>query len=220
MKNLLILIAALFATYIADAQALVQTMRDEVNLRSAPSTTAPVVKKSIKGQIFQIQGSQQGWHRVMPVTGGDIVWISQSVVSKAPDYVGYTPAYPLVSLELDLANGYSRRKGFKGGEVVETWKFGPGEDGYFESEKASRQVVAQFEERTVYNTGRMISTEKLYKGTCAPADILLNQISNDGGETWEPLTPMISIYPSITEDTPSGIYVNGTFFEDNDNADF
>lgn len=125
-----------------------------------------------------------------------------------------------MSLELDLANGYSKRKGFTNGEEVETWKFGPGSKDYFESTEASKQVIALFEERTVYNTGRMHGTETLYKGKCSPAYILLNETSKDGGETWESLTPMITIYPSVAEGTPNGIYVNGIFYEDNDNADF
>lgn len=66
----------------------------------------------------------------------------------------------------------------------------------------------------------MLTNETFYKGKSYPTYFILDELSIDGGQTWEKSEKPVYIYPSLFANHETGIFVDGKFFEDQGNADF
>lgn len=194
--------------------------KDNVNLRSEASTKSDVVKKGSLGAILEFVSEQPEWFQAKSAEGaGETVWVSKSVASEVDDV--FTMNGPF-----DLAAGLVG-KDFdelsvvwvipsNGGEVQDRWTFMSKDPKFKEGAGKVRPIEAMESYMQISNTGRMNTQEAYYRGKCYPSYIVLDEGSNDYGETYEKIENPIYFYPDTELMDGDGPYMGGhqyRFFE-------
>ncbi len=194
------------------AQTLIVLTKNDVNLRSTPSTTGSVVSKGKKGIIMKTSGSKNGWYQAINPQNDESVWVASSVCTPVQEYFGENPAFNLVMLP-GTEYGYENVSSQAGGEVTTCWIFSSNNPGFWDEAKPGSAITATNTTNMVSSNGRMHTIETYYKGVYQPTVLILTEISADGGETYANLDSPIYIYPTVI-DNESGIYIDGVRYDD------
>lgn len=214
MKRSMIWLVIGLASLSMSADDYIYLKKNNVNLREAPSTSAPIAGKGKLGTVFVVEEYKDGWYKGKnPQIGESPVWISSSVSDKG--YVGDVnmPAWNIV--HLPIANTpYENTERSAGGDVQSTWTFTSPDSNFWTDEKPGSDVEAFSSIFVVYSNGHARTYETKYKGLAYPYYLMLTEESKDEGERYTKLESPIYVYPSIGVE--SGIYVDGVFFKDAD----
>jgi len=71
------------------ADQYVQVTGDNVNIRFSPSTSSQVIASARKGDIFELEGEEQGWYEIS-MFSGEYRYIHNSLAKEVP----YEPKMP------------------------------------------------------------------------------------------------------------------------------
>lgn len=213
MKKLIFVLILTVICSSLQAQSLIVLTKNDVNLRSTPSTTGSIVSKGKKGIIMKTASSKNGWYQVINPQGDESpVWVASSVCTSVKDYFGENPAFNLVMLP-GTEYGYENISTQAGGEIIICWNFSSNNPGFWDDAKPGNAITAIKSTTTISSTGRMHTTETYYKGIYQPSYLMLTEISADGGETYSHIETPIYIYPTVV-DTETGIYIDGVLYND------
>lgn len=194
------------------ADEYIYLSKNNVNLREAPSTSAPVVEKGKLGTIFVVEEMKDGWYKGRNAQYGDNpVWISTSVSEKCQEGILAVPAWNYVNMP-DAANPYVSVERSAGGEVHSTWHLTSSNPNFWNDEKPGSKMEALLNISVINKNGSIRAYETLYKGEAYLYYLKLMEVSNDWGESYTQLETPIYIYPSWGGE--SGIYVDGVHFYD------
>lgn len=212
MKRCMVCLAIVIASLSIVADDYIYLTKDNVNLREAPSTSAPIAGKGKLGTVFVVEEKKDGWYKGKnPQIGDSPVWVSSSVSDKG--YVGDVtmPVWSFVNLP-DAAIPYVNVKRSSGGEVHNVWTFSSSNPNFWKDEKPGSAFDALLIISVIHKNGSVRAYETYYKGEAYAYYLKLTEESKDGGESYTKLEMPIYVYPSIGGE--SGIYVDGVFFPD------
>ncbi|MDE6547922.1 MAG: hypothetical protein K2L22_02895 [Muribaculaceae bacterium] len=212
MKKIVLCLFAGIASLSIAADDYIYLSKNNVNLREAPSTTAPVVEKGKLGTIFVVEEKKDGWYKGINAQYGDNpVWISSSVSEKCHEGILAVPAWNYVNMP-GAAIPYVGVERSSGGEVHNTWNFTSSNPNFWNDEKPGATFDAILNNSVIYKNGSIRAYETFYKGEAYAYYLKLTEESNDGGESYTKLESPIYVYPSWGGE--SGIYVDGVHFYD------
>ena len=212
MKRTIICFAIGMASLSMAADDYIYLTKNNVNLREAPSTSAPVVEKGNLGTIFVVEEAQTGWYKGRNAQYGDTsVWISTSVSRKANVGDIKMPAWSIVNIPIAI-NPYEHTEKSAGGEVQSSWTFTSPDSNFWKDEKPGSAVEALLNVTVVYSNGNVRSSDTNYKGQAYAYYLVLTEESKDNKESFTKLESPIYVYPS--EGAESGIYIDGVLFKD------
>lgn len=193
------------------ADNYVYLTKNNVNLREAPSTTAPIVTKGKKGSVFLVEETKSGWYKGRSAQYGESpVWISTSVAGR-PATDLENPAFAIVNLPTGVIP-YVMIQRDSNGEVADTWIFTSPNPDFMQQSKPGASVEASNTVSLAKANGSLRTYITQYKGSAYPSYLLLTQESTDGGTTYNTLSEPIYVYPSMFSE--SGIYINGNHYID------
>lgn len=212
MKKIILSLIVGIASLSIAADDYIYLTKNDVNLREAPSTSAPVVEKGKLGTIFVVEEKKDGWYKGRNAQYGDNpVWISTSVSDKANVGDVKMPAWSIV--HIPIANTpYENTQKSAGGEVQSTWTFTSPDSKFWENEKPGSDVEAFSGITVVYSNGNIRSYETKYKGLAYPYYLMLTEESKDYGESYTKLESPIYVYPSVGVE--SGVYIDGILIKE------
>lgn len=214
MKRIVLSAAIGIVSLTMAADDFIYLTKDNVNLREAASTSAPVVEKGKKGTVFVVEEKQAGWYKGKNAQYGDTpVWISTSVAEEG--YVGDVkmPAWNIVRIP-DANIPYEKTETNAGGEVHTTWSVTSPNPDFWKDEKPGSEVAALSSISLINKNGSVRTYETNYKGLAYPYYLILTEESTDGGDSYTKLESPIYVYPSIGSE--SGVYIDGVLFNDAD----
>ncbi len=211
MNKIIICLAIGLSSMSIAAEEYITLSKNNVNLREAPSTSAPVVDKGKIGTVFIVEETKDGWYKGKNAQYGDNpVWISASVSEKG--YVGDVKMFALSLINLpEGVIPYVNSERSAGGEVQNTWTFTSSNPNFWKDEKPGSLFEAHLNTTVIHNNGSIRAYEKYYKGEAYAYYFKLTEESMDG-DSYSKLETPLYVYPSISGD--SGVYVDGVFFYD------
>lgn len=211
MKRIILCLALGVASLSIVADDYIYLTKENVNLREAPSTTAPIAGKGKLGTVFEVEEMKDGWYKGKNPQIEGPVWVSSSVSDKG--YVGDVamPAFSFVNSPI-AAIPYEYVERSAGGEVHNVWTFTSSNPDFWKEEKPGSAFDALLNISVIYKNGSIRAYETYYKGEAHAYYLKLTDESKDGGESYTKLETLIYVYPSMGGN--SGVYIDGVLFSD------
>lgn len=181
------------------AGRLVRIDKDNVNLRKAPDTSAPVETTGSAGQYLIWLGEENGWYKVLNYDGEPPVYVSATVstpVNTKP--VRLTGSKPGEGVKF---RNYTLNKDPQYGFESETFLTFSGDD---------KTVQMDWFGQATYMTGRIVDVDSRYQGSVYPGYIGFTEKTQGYHSEWEPIGYTVRVYGG---ETPNTVIYNGVVYE-------
>lgn len=181
------------------AGKFVKISKDNVNLRSKPTSTASVENQGMKGQFLLLLGEENGWYKVEDLVSGNPVYVSASVAS----IVKTVPVEVAINdewTEIEFRNHTLNTNPTSGFESNAKLVFSGSAD----------NTVVDYIGHVDYMTGRMIDIDKRYRGKTLDGYVNLTEEDEAINDHWTPLYMPIKVFGG---EKPHTVVYDGVVYE-------